>query len=245
MAIDYWHDMSILFDGLELAAHGKNVILETTVSPLDTTGLATTGWVSVIGGNKSAKIDMTLMQDVTAGSVDDALFDVLGQADVPHSICTPSADGSLAYLFRGIPLTYTPIEGAPGELAMARLSGNSSTGGVVRGLMLHPGSASRSSSSTGTGRQLGAVTSDKRLYAALHVLSVAGSSTPTLTVKVQSDDNAGFTSATDRITFTGATAVGSQWSSVAGAITDDYWRVSYTLSGSSPVFAFAVTAGIL
>lgn len=245
MAISYWQDMSILVDGLELAAHGKNVTLATTVVPLDSTATNTIGWTSVIGGLKSGKVDMTLMQDVTAGSVDSTLFDLLGDASIPHSICTLSADGSTAYLFRGIPLKYTPTEGNVGGLAMAKLSGQSSTGGVVRGTLIHPGSASRTSSSTGTGRQLGTVAASKSLYAALHVLSVAGTSTPTLTVKVQSDDNAGFTSATDRITFAGATAVGSQWSSVAGAITDDYWRISYTISGTNPVFSFAVTAGIL
>ena len=80
---------------------------------------------------------------------------------------------------------------------------------------------------------------------ALHVLSVAGTSTPTLTVIVQSDDNAGFTTPTTRISFTAATAVGAQWGSVAGALTDDYWRISYTISGTNPVFAFAVSAGVL
>lgn len=245
MAISYWQDMSILVDGLELAAHGKNVVLATKVAPLDTTSFDGTGCMSWIGGRKSGKVDMSLMQNVATGSVDDTLFNLLGDADIPHSICTLSADGSTAYLFRGIPLSYTPTESEVGELAMAKLSGQSSSGGIVRGTLIHPGSASRTSSSTGTGRQLGAVVAGKSLYAALHVLSVAGTSTPTLTVKVQSDDNGSFTSATDRITYTGATAVGSQWSSVAGAITDDYWRISYTISGTNPVFAFAVTAGIL
>ena len=245
MAISYWQDMSILVGGLELASHGKNITLATEVVPLDTTSFDGTGCVSLIGGNKSGKVDMSLMQNLASGSVDSTLFDLLGDADVPHSICTLSADGSRAYLFRGIPLSYTPNEGNAGDLAMAKLSGQSSTGGVVRGRLIHPGSASRTSSSTGTGRQLGAVTAAKSLYAALHVLSVAGTDTPTVTVKVQSDDNASFTSATDRITFTGATAVGAQWSSVAGAITDDYWRISYTISGTNPVISFAVTAGIL
>lgn len=245
MTIQFWKDMSILVGGIELAGHGKDVSLTTEVAPLDITALNTTGWVALIGGLKSATVDLQLMQDVTTGSVDDTLWPLLGVASTPHSVVTNSADGSFAYLFRGIPLSYTPTESQVGELAMTRISGQSSTGGVVRGQLIHPGSASRTSSSTGTGQQLGGVTAGKSLYAALHVLSVAGTSTPTLTVKVQSDDNASFTSATDRITFTDATAVGAQWGSVAGAVTDDYWRVSYTISGTNPVFAFAVTAGIL
>ena len=59
---------------------------------------------------------------------------------------------------------------------------------------------------------------------------------------MQSDDNSGFTSATNRITFTQATGVTSELLSVAGAITDDYWRLSYTIVGGS--FTFAVALGI-
>lgn len=245
MSIQYWSDMSILVGGLELAGFGKDVNLSTTVAELDTTDFASQGYRELIGGRKSATISLGLMQDMAVGSVDDTAWSLLGVADIPHSICTPSADGSLAYLWRGIPLSYSPTMSPVGDLAMTQINGQSSTGGVVRGTLIHPGSASRSSSSTGTGQQLGAVVAGKSMYAALHVLSAAGS-TPSLTVKVQSDDNSNFTSATDRITFTAATTGNTyQWLSVAGAITDDWWRISYTISGSGPSFSFAVTAGIL
>ena len=139
---------------------------------------------------------------------------------------------------------YTPIEGAPGELAMGKLSASSSTGPVVRGTLMHPTTTARSTSSTGTARQLGAVSATQSVYAALHVLSVSGTSTPTLTVTVQSD-TVGFATPTSRVVFSGATAVGAQFGSAAGAITDDYWRVSWTVSGTNPSFLFGVTIGII
>ena len=99
-------------------------------------------------------------------------------------------------------------------------------------------------SGTGTAVAFTAPTATQSLYASFHVLSVTG--TGTLTLKVQTDDNGSFTSATDRITFTAATTGNTaQWSSVAGAITDDWWRITYTISGTGPAFAFAVTAGVL
>ncbi len=246
MAVDYLHDMSIIVGALEVGCHAKSVNLATTVAELDTTALCTTGWRTLIGGNKSGTVDMSLMADFDAVTGTDAtLWSYLGVAGVPKSVVRGTADGSLAYLMRGIPLSYTPIEGNAGDLAMGRISGQSSTGPVIRGKLLHPGSTARTTSGTGTGRQLGAVIAGKSLYAALHVLSVSGTSTPTITVAVQSDDNAGFTSATDRVTFTPATAKGYQWGSVAGAVTDDYWRVSFVISGTTPSFTFAVTAGII
>jgi hypothetical protein len=245
MAVQYWKDMSILVGSIEMAGNAKVVTLATEVAPLDTTPLNTTGWTSCIGGLKSGKVDMEFMQDVATLGVDDTLWPLLGTAGVVKSICTNSADGSPAYLLQSIPLTYTPVQGAVGELAMGSISGSSSTGPVVRGQLLHPSNVSRTATAVGTGQQLGAVTATQSIYAALHVISASGT-LPTLAVILQSDDNAGFTTPTTRITFTTATGRTSQMSSLAGAITDTYWRVSYTLGGSGgPTFAFAVTAGVL
>jgi hypothetical protein len=244
MAVDFIHDCSLLVGGFEVAGNAKSANLSTSVAELDTTPLSTSGWKTCIGGNKSGSVDITFMSDMAQNGLDSTLWSYFGTAGVPKSFVRGTADGSLAYLWRGIPLSFTPLEGNAGELAMGRVSGQSSTGPVVRGRLLHPGSTARSSSSSGTAQQLGAVTSDKSLYAALHVLAVSGT-TPSLTVKVQSDDSSGMTTPTDRITFSAANAVGYQWGSVAGAITDDYWRVTWTISGTGPSFLFAVTAGIL
>ena len=245
MAVDYWRDMSILDGGYELAGHGKSVNLAVSVNPLDTTPLSTSGWVTLIGGNKSATIDITMMADMAAG-FDLHSFTNLGVADVPKSVVRGTTDGSVAYLMRGITLGYTPLEGAPGDLAMARITGQSSTGPLARGMLIHPSSVARTSSSTGTGQQLGAVTATQRMYVALHVIAASGTN-PTLDVVLQSDDNGSFTTPTSRVTLTQQTATGgSTFGSVAGAITDDYWRISYTIGGTgSPSFTFAVTAGIL
>jgi hypothetical protein len=247
MAIQFWQNMSILVGQLELACHGKNVDLATEVTPLDTTALCTTGWTTVVGGLKSGSVDMELMADFADGMNDERIWGYLGANDTAHSVVTNSADGSVAYLFKGIPLSYKIIEGAPGDLAMASISGRSASSPVVRGRLLHPGSASRTSSSVGTGRQLGDVDATQRVYAALHVITVSGTS-PTLDVIVQSDDNSGFTTPTSRITFSQATAAANrqQFLSTAGAIADTHWRVSYTIGGSdTPTFAFAVTVGIV
>lgn len=244
MAIQAWTDLSILVGGLELAGHGKNVTLATEVAPLDATNYQSGGWVELTGGNKSGTLSVEFMQDRAADGVDQQMWAMLGASNVPKSLVTPSADGSLAYTMRGMAASYTPFEGAAGELAMGRIEGRNN-GGIVRGLLMHPTTTARTSSGSGTARQLGAVAAGKSVYAALHVLSASGT-TPSLTVKVQSDDNGSFTSATDRITFAAADATGDyEWSSAAGAITDDYWRVTWTISGTTPSFTFGVVVGIL
>lgn len=245
MAIQFWQDMSILVGDLEMAGNAKDVSLTTDVVTLDKTSLAAQGWTEVTGGLKSGAVAISeFMQDVDESSVDATLWPLLGTAGVPKSICTATADGSPAYLLKSIPLSYTPITGKVGDLATGSISGASSTGPVVRGVVLHPRVA-RTSSAAGTGRQIGAVSAGQKVYAALHVTAVSGTS-PTLDVIVQSDDNADFSSPTTRLTFTQATGRTSQLLSLTGAVTDDYWRVSYTIGGTDdPTFTFAVTCGVI
>jgi hypothetical protein len=110
--------------------------------------------------------------------------------------------------------------------------------------LLHEGSTARTVTGNGTARQLGLVGATQKLYASLHV--VDASVADTLDVKIQSDDASGMGTPTDRITFTQATAVGAQYATpVSGPIaTDTWWRVSYTIGGTSPSFKFAVVVGI-
>jgi hypothetical protein len=109
---------------------------------------------------------------------------------------------------------------------------------------MHPNGTARTTTGTGTGIQLGAVTAAQRMYCNLHVLSISGTGTPTITVKLQSSVDNTFASPTDRIVFTAATALGGQASSALGAITDQWWRAQWTISGTNPSFLFAVSAGI-
>jgi hypothetical protein len=41
-----------------------------------------------------------------------------------------------------------------------------------------------------------------------------------------------------------ATGATSQWLPLSGAITDDWWRITATVGGTTPSFRFAVILGI-
>ena len=178
------------------------------------------------------------------GLVDEVLYGKIGVADAP---CTIAPVGETlandAYLFRCIMGQYQ--FGAPvGELLRFSVSGEGSGGvGVVRGKLLHVGSE------TATGAEdkqvLGAVSATQSIYAALHVLTVTGTN-PTLDVVLESDADGTAGGETARITFAQATAETSEWASLAGAVTDTYWRVSWTIGGTdTPTFGFNVAVGIL
>jgi hypothetical protein len=198
--------------------------------------------VSRIGGLQVIAFQAEGYWDDAADAVLEAR---LGMSNVPVTIApVGSAVGDRSFVARVATADYQPLGGAVGELSMFSVGGEGSGVPVGRGSLLH--NATRTSTANApAGVQLGALSSTQTLFAALHVTAVSGS-TPTLVVKVQSDDNSGFTSPTDRITFATANATDNlaQFASVAGAVTDDYWRVVWTITGSNPSFSFVVSAGI-
>lgn len=173
------------------------------------------------------------------GRIDQRMFDNLA-TEAPFSMSPSRGDGDVAYLMRSARLNY-----APGASIGERLDFEASLnarGDLVRGRLLHD--AAVSASGTGTAVQLGAAGSDEALYAVLHVVAASGTS-PTLDVVVESDDASGFASPVSRITFAQATGRTSQFKSLAGPVADDWYRVNFTVGGTSPSFTFIVTLGIL
>ena len=114
---------------------------------------------------------------------------------------------------------------------------------LVRNTLMESGA--KTATGVGTGRKLGSVLANQKVYAGVHILAKSGTN-PALGIKVQSDDNASFTSSTDQITMTQMTNIGAQWAvPLAGAITDDYWRFAFTISGTgSPSFTIRAWIGI-
>jgi len=156
---------------------------------------------------------------------------------------TAGADGNIAYTLLGSQCSYE-TGGKFGESApykfktMPRTLG---TGGAISRQTVMLPKASVTATTTGTARQLGALSATQFLVAVLHVFTVTGG---TWTVTVQSDDNSGMTTPVTRATFTAATAVTRQAIVVAGAVADDWWQVVLTKSGGTNCTA-AVLLGIV
>jgi hypothetical protein len=137
-----------------------------------------------------------------------------------------------------------PPSGDVGQLAKfsAQFKGNGLF--IGDGTILQSPDAAETATTDGTALQLGALASGETLYAVLHVLSA--SAADTLDVIVESDSAEAFDQSPEtQITFTQATAITSQWLSVAGPVTDDWWRVGITIGGTDPSFRFVVAAGIV
>lgn len=97
---------------------------------------------------------------------------------------------------------------------------------------------------SGTGFQLGAVTAGQTLYGGLHIF---GAGTGTIDVTIISDPLATFLASTTQITFAQQAALNTTgvWATpVTTAITDTWWRVNYTIAGGAPSFTGLVWMAI-
>ena len=240
MASQVLTDSKLFVAGYDLSGQMNALALDYSAEMLDATTFGNTTRINAGGIKSVAGSHQGLWDSSAATAPDPVLFSRVGTADVPVVIGPEGGDfGDLAYLFRAVHSEYT-LGGAIGDLLpFSVLMAGSGGQPLIRGRLLHNGSAS--GTVTGTAYQLGAISATQFLYAALHVFSGTGS----FVVKVQSAADEAFTSPTDQITFatvaTG-TAVAAEWATrVAGAVTDTWWRVTATNPNTRN---FAVAVGI-
>lgn len=170
-----------------------------------------------------------------AGLTDEILEAKIGQTDQPFTVGIQNGlIGETCYF--GQVGGYAYQQGlVVGALPSFDFSVMPTSRDLIRGTIMEP-KAVFPPTGPGTGRQLGAVSATQKLYAVVHIFVDNGT---TLDMTVESDDNAGFSTPTTRITIPQFTTVGSYFATpVAGPITDDHWRFNWGITGSSfTVFA--------
>lgn len=228
--VDVLHDARVYVGAYDLSGQANQVTASASANMLDATSFDSGGWTETRPGLVSGVVTVQTYLDESIAGTD---LDPGGSALV-STITTDDAEFSEGYALSGYAATLGK-EGAVGDLFASPITLQGS-GHAFHGELLMP-KAAQSSAGSGTGRQLGAVSADESVYGALHVFAVTGGS---VTVLVESDDGAGFASATSRISFAAASSVGAQFLSTSGAITDDYWRVRWTQTASSATFAVLV-----
>lgn len=247
MAVQANIGQQIVIADLDVSCNVKSFRGSAQCDQLDATAVCTTGWRTIIGGLKSWELSADGMVDFANNSVDAKLgIESVGNALTPVSVMPSAdggADGAVAFSGQATHVDYSVL-GAVGEIAPFRLQASGRKQPLVRGTVMHPSSMARTASGNGTGFELGALSGAQSIFMALHVLAISGS--PTFAVILESDDNGAFSSATTRITSSSySAATGSEWQILTGPITDDWWRVRWTISGgSSPSVSFLAVAGI-
>lgn len=239
-------DSRLFVAGADLSGSNNKVEISESAEAKGTTNFRSGGAEENLAGISSVEISASGQWEAgSAGEVDDAFW--AGRRALEPWSAGPTgasdlAPGNLMWLTKAL-RTKANYFGGVGDVA-AWDAAAKGTWPLVRGQSAHASGVPRTANGNGTAVQLGAVATGQHLYANLHVLSISGTATPTITAKIQSDNGSGFPSATDVGSFAARTAVGGESIRVAGPITDDWFRVSWTITGTTPSFLFLVAFGI-
>lgn len=227
------NNITTWFSGYDMTGDLNNTSLALSYDALDATafqpGTVTAPARVRVAGLEDAQLDEAGWWQAGSGQVDPTAFTALGGASQVVSVSPNGLEENAAYFFRAREFSYE-LFGQLGEVAPFRLTAQSARGTglasvpAVRGIVLKTKADVSATGATGTASELGAVGASQYLYAGLHVFS-AGT---TITVQVQSDDAAGFSSATTRGTIGPITTAGGTWMTrVAGPfVGETHWRMN-------------------
>ncbi len=241
MSLLVWKNSKLYLGGYDLSGDMNQMSLKYESDALDTTVFGQSTKRRLAGLLDIAADHKGLWQAGT-NLIEDTLWSKFAVANEVMTVFPETgAAGEVGFSFKSLESAYSPGAKA-GEVLAFDVSAKG-VGTLIRATCLENGV--KSATASGTARNLGAVSATQKLYAVMHVLAKSGT-TPTLDMKIQSDDAQAFTTPLDRITFAQATDIGAQWATpVNGAITDAWWRASWTIGGTgSPSFTVVIAIAI-
>lgn len=233
----------ILAGPANLSGYANSVEVNAGAEEKDVTTFATAGFRSVLGGMKNSEFNVEGFWD--AGSAilpDDAMWAQFNTTGNVMTVTPTSAVvGDVSYFSRVFRPDYT-LGTEVGEVLPFNSSAKGDGTALVRGLVAD--NQARTTTGTTAVRTLVVPSATTRVYAAIHVTAVTGT-TPSLTAVLQGDDAIGFPSAATVATSAPITAPGTIWlQGPYGVTADSFYRLSYTISGTTPSFTVIASIGV-
>lgn len=106
-------------------------------------------------------------------------------------------------------------------------------------------SSALTASATSASRQIGSLSATQEMVCVYRVITTPSGGSPTLDAVLRSDDASDMVGNTTRHTFSQTTTSRDfQVARVAGAITDTWWDIDFTITGTTPSYDVVVTIGI-
>ena len=212
-------------NGYDFTTDLNQVTLSASADELDSTTFGSSGWRSRAGGLKSVTAQLAgYWQSAESDAPDPQAFPDLGVADRVVTIAPDNAEGTVAYLFQAVKLSYQ-LFGQVGEMTPFSLDMSGSGVGLVRGRVAAAHQEVSATGPVGSPVQLPAVGASQHLYVALHVFQ-AGT---TLTLAVESSPDDTFAAPSTVATIGPIAVAGGVWvTPTPGPIADTWYRLVAT-----------------
>lgn len=201
---------------------------------------AANGFTNAVPGLKAFVFNSSGYNDNAVGALDEWLRSNYGTRRVVSVALTGETTTAPAVVANGLLGGYRTVNASVGGVPTT--VGTVSDGVFAEGQVTTVSTSTLTATANSTPVNIGAVAAGRSIYAAIHVVSVTGT-TPSLTAQIQSSTTSGGAYTNRGTAGSALTAAGDQWLSAAGAFTDTWWRIAYTISGTTPVFTvFAALA---
>lgn len=240
MAVQVLQDALILYGPVNASGDQNQVKLDQKIDMLESTVFGHTEHRFVPGlryltvdGSGFAQFD----DSINPKAIDFQLFSDIGATERAFTVGFDKTDGQVAWLGKSVSAEYSP------ELPVADLAKfgfNIKANRFTKGKVVYP-LALRSGAGPGTGTiyNMGALSATQKMLIAVHVVTFTGT---TLTINVKSNDTNDTVSPTVRASQAGIVGTGAFYFEVAGPITDTFWYVDFSFTGTN--FTAAVSIGI-
>lgn len=223
----------------DLTANINSVALSQTRDTLDDTTLGS-NTKSCMPGLMSVTFNIEGLYEGST-QADVGLSSQIGIQGRPFTIVQSSSAGSQAYFLNAMQADYTPFNNSVGELAGFSAGGVTAKGSsapcnLINGQVGYWAANFTTSvtSTQGTALNLGAVSSQQRIYGAVHVFGTPTSQHTVAPVLASAASSAASSSQwTTRLTFSTFSTSGSSMMSAPGAITDTWWMIQHATVSSS------------
>jgi len=235
-----WVDPKILAGGFNFS---PVLNLATLTYGADVLDKSTFGQATKIhmAGLRNIALEASGFAEIGADLQDAQNFANIGLSNIPVSIFPNSTPvlGDPAYFFQAAQAKYN-LGGQHGQMLPFSFDAHGASGHpLLRGVILDPGTEYAGPAHTTSGVNIGAVSASQYLYSVVHVTQCKAGGGTLNYVRFDSDDNSGFTTATQQFQTSPAvtsTPTGFYLTRVAGPITDNWWHLVIDITGGTGTY---------
>ncbi len=233
----------LLVDEFDFSGVSNSMDLSFTEAPVDVTAFADTD-MTYIQGKPGFTFDVNGLWSTSSPNYDGEMFTDLTATGRRVGVYPGGlSDGIVGYEGATV-ISTSPRISNIGEVIACNVTWQGESAPFRSTLLRY---ATDSSSANGTQYTLGTIAATNTIIGVLRLTEIGGSGNNTLDVKIQSDTS-GFSSATDRLTFTqlnqGSGATMETQTATGPAGSDNIWRVVVTIGGAgSRSFSLSVGFG--
>ena len=243
MAVVAQTDARIYIGSFEWTSFTNQAEVGFDVATQDVTTFGSS-FTQYVPGLKTMTFNVAGFNDYAGASLDEWTRANVGTRRVCTIANATPATGGAAYVGYGQFDAKRMMNAAVG--AVPTVTAQVGDGYTAEGLLTQISTSTVTATGNSTPQQVGAVASGRTILAAIHVLSVTGT-TPSLTCQLASSTTLGGAYTARGSAGAAITAAGDQLITIAAPFTgstDGFWRINYTVSGTTPVFTVVATIAI-